>query len=158
MTRSRILWGLLAALAVALIAPELRAAVLTSPGNRGYFIPTLPGQGLGSTNASGATGEIFNNQTTGAANTAVTTTFTQGTGTAWRIVSIAAYCSAGSASLTITDASTTIWSTPAATITTTFVSFTWPVPLMLVGAAPAVTLGACGAGNTGTLIIQGANF
>lgn len=149
---------LLVALHAALIAPVAHAGVLTSPNNRGYFIPTLPGQGLGSTNASGSTGEIFNNQTTGAANTAVTTTFTQGTGTAWRILSIAAYCSAGSASLTVTDGGTTVWSTPAGTITTSLVSFTWPIPVMLVGAAPAITLGACGASNTGTLIIQAANF
>lgn len=148
----------LVAIAAALIASLAHAAVLTSPGNRGYYMPTLPGQGLGSTNASGSTGEIFNNQTTGAANTAVTTTFTQGTGTAWRLLSIAAYCSAGSASLTVADGGTTIWSTPAGAVTTAFVSFTWPIPLMLVGAAPAITLGACGASNTGTLIIQAANF
>ena len=147
-----VLLGLVATVGVA------DAAVLTSPNNRGYYVPTLPGQGLGSTNAAGSTGEVFNSQTTGAANTAVTTTFTQGTGTAWRIVSVAAYCSTGSASVTITDGGPTIWSTPAATITTSFVSFTWPIPLMLVGAAPAVTLGACGGSGTGTLIIQAENF
>lgn len=73
------------------------------------------------------------------------------------IGSVGAYCSAGSASLTITDSGTTVWSTPAATIVTALATFTWTVPLSFVGAG-VVQLGACGAGNVGTLIVQAATL
>lgn len=70
------------------------------------------------------------------------------------VVSVAAYCSAGSATVTITDGGTTVWNTPAATITTAIAIFTWtPIPLSFVGAG-TITLGTCGAGNTGTLSAQ----
>lgn len=88
-------------------------------------------------------------QVTSASNAAVS--IAPGTGV---VVSVAAYCSAGSATLTITDSGTTVWSTPAATITTAIVTFSWtPTPLAFVGAGN-ITLGACGTGNTGTLSAQ----
>lgn len=118
---------------------------------------TLPGQSNGTAN-NASTGHVFNNQTTGAADTAVTATFTQQPGTQWRLISASAYCSAGTASLTVADGGTTIWSTPAGAIGTAISSFNWTTPLMFVGAAPTVTLGTCGAANTGTLIIQAARF
>lgn len=118
---------------------------------------TLPGQSSGTAN-NASTGHVFNNQTTGAADAAVTATFTQQPGTQWRLISASAYCSAGTASLTVTDGGTTIWSTPASAVGTALAAFNWTTPLMFVGAAPAVTLGTCGAANTGTLIIQAARF
>lgn len=118
---------------------------------------TLPGQSNGTAN-NASTGHVYNNQTTGVADTAVTATFTQQPGTQWRLISASAYCSAGTASLTVADGGTTIWSTPAGAVGTTLSTFNWTTPLMFVGVAPTVTLGTCGAANTGTLIIQAARF
>ena len=69
------------------------------------------------------------------------------------VVSVAAYCSAGTATLTITDSGTTVWNTPSGSITTALVTFTWTWPLSFVGAGN-ISLGTCGASNTGTLSVQ----
>lgn len=164
---TRVRWGLLLPLVWAFSVwllimlaaglPFVGAQTEVNPGGGGGAAGVVYiGQSSGTTNA--LTGNLFNNLTTGAANTAVTKTFTQATDVSWRLNSVAAYCSAGTAQLTVTDGGTTIWQTPAGAVTTTMTSFTWTTPLQLVAAAPAVTLGTCGAGNTGTLILQASKY
>ncbi len=101
---------------------------------------------------------VANSQVTGAANTAVTITASTGANTAGNLYVIEAWCSAGSATVTVNAGavgSTVIWSTPAATVGTTLFTATWPVPLRgTVGGGFNVVLGTCGAGNTGTLGVQ----
>jgi hypothetical protein len=112
---------------------------------------------LGRAPVQGAT--LLNSQTTGAANTAVTATLTGAANTRVHLYSLAAWCSAGSASLTVQDGATTIWSTPTGTVGTTILTAAWPVGLTATTAANlVVTLGACGANNTGTLIVQADRF
>ena len=102
---------------------------------------------------------LSNSSTTGGANTAVTVTVTGVAATRAHLFAASAYCSAGSATLTIQDGATTIWASPAGLIGTVLTSVTWPVGLSAATAANlVVTLGACGVGNTGTLNVQAARF
>lgn len=81
------------------------------------------------------------------------------------LFSVSAYCSAGTAQLTVKDGGTTnslnnggvqIWSSAPADVGTTSFKFQWnPGLSSSAGNGILVTLGACGAGNTGTLDIQG---
>ncbi len=100
-------------------------------------------------------GGILNDQTTGSANTAVTTTLTGVTGRAIHIQGVSARCSAGTAGITIQADSTTVYSTGTGEIGTVTVDKAWPVALTaLPGKTMTVELSACGASNTGTLIVQ----
>ncbi len=102
---------------------------------------------------------LFNSQTTGAANTAVTTTLTGAASTRTHLYSAEAYCSAGTANLTVQDGAGTIYQTPAGAVGTSPFRREWPVGLTATTANNlVVTLGACGAANTGTLSVQGDRF
>jgi hypothetical protein len=98
---------------------------------------------------------ITNSQTTGAANTAVAVTLTASATQQSFIHSISARCSAGTATLTVTDGTSTVWSTSTGAVTTTNFEKYWNTALSsTANADPVITLSACGAGNTGTLIVQ----
>lgn len=98
---------------------------------------------------------LQNSSTTGAADTPVVVTLAAVAAVRHHLYSVAAYCSAGTASLTITDGGVTKWNPPAAAVGTTLFSATWPVALTFAtNSAAVVTLSTCGAGNTGTLIVQ----
>ncbi len=99
---------------------------------------------------------LFNSQTTGAANTAVTVTIAAVAVQRAHLYRIEASCSAGVSEVTITDAGTTVWATLTGEVGTA--RFRQPfTPAALTGStagALVVTLAACGAGNTGTLIVH----
>jgi len=98
---------------------------------------------------------LLNSSTTGAADTPVVVTFNAAAAVRHHVYSVAAYCSAGTASLLITDGGVTKWNPPATTVGTTLFSATWTTGLTFAtNSAAVITLGTCGAGNTGTLIIQ----
>lgn len=101
---------------------------------------------------------LFNSQTTGAADTAVVTTLTGVRDQRVHVYRVEASCSAGTSQLTIVDGSipSTVWSTLTGEVGATRFrqSFT---PASLTGGtsvAVTITLAACGAGNTGTLIVH----
>jgi len=97
----------------------------------------------------------LNSVATSAANAAVTTTIAAAASTRPHLYRVDAYCSAGTAQLTVADGATTIWQTPAAAVGTTMFTTTWPTPLTgSVNTNMTITLGTCGVGNTGTLIVQ----
>ncbi len=106
---------------------------------------------------------LFNSQTTGAANTAVTVTIAAGAGVRAHVYFIRALCAAaGTANLTITDGGVTVFQSTAAEVTTT--PFYLPMSsaqAALTGntnSAVVVTLGTCGVGNTGTLTVWADRF
>lgn len=105
---------------------------------------------------------LFNSQTTGAANTAVTATIAAAASVRAQLYEINAYCSAGTATLTVTDGGTTIWATNGAEVPSTAATrFVKQWPTALTGAtnsAMVVTLGTCGVGNTGTLAVQASRW
>jgi hypothetical protein len=102
---------------------------------------------------------LLNSSATGAANTAVVATLTPAAANRAHLYAVAAFCSAGSATLTILDGATPLWTAPAGTVTTTLFTATWPVGLTgTTGAAVTVTLSTCGVGNTGTLSVQADQF
>jgi hypothetical protein len=102
---------------------------------------------------------LFNSHATGAANTAVTATITGVANQRALLHSVQAFCSAGTASLTVTDGGTTIWATPAAAVGTAQFLREWATGLTAAtGNTLVVTLGACGVGNTGTLTVQASQF
>lgn len=101
---------------------------------------------------------LLNSGATGAANTPVVATLTGAASVRAHLYTWSAYCSAGSASVSVTDGVTT-WATPAGTVGTALYSATWPVAWTAATAATiTVTLGTCGPGNTGTLQVQGDRF
>ncbi len=101
----------------------------------------------------------FNSQTTGAANSAVTVTIAAANGQRGALYSLAARCSAGSASLTVKDGATDIFSTQAGAVTTSNFTQQWHTPLTAsLNADLVITLSACGAGNMGTLSVQASRF
>jgi len=94
-----------------------------------------------------------------AANAAVTITLTGAANKRAHLYSIAAYCSAGSASVTVLDAAANVWDTPAGTVGTALWTATWTVGKTGTTANNmSVTLGTCGVGNVGTLSVQGDLF
>jgi hypothetical protein len=98
---------------------------------------------------------INNSQTTGAANTAVAVTLTASATQQVYVHSISARCSAGTASLTVTNGTSTVWSTNATEVGTATFEKTWNTALSSAADAdPVITLSTCGVGNTGTLIVQ----
>ena len=99
---------------------------------------------------------LTNSESTSAANTAVAVTIAGVTNQRVRLYGVTVRCSAGSANLTVSSGGTQVWSSDAAFVSTTSRAVAWtPVPLTTAtGGALVVTLGACGAGNTGTLDVQ----
>jgi hypothetical protein len=98
---------------------------------------------------------IQNSETTGAANTAVVITLTTAATEQAVINKITARCSAGTASITVTNGTAQVWSTQAGAVTTANLTEQWTTGLTsATGADPVITLSTCGAGNTGTLMIQ----
>ncbi len=101
----------------------------------------------------------FNSQTTGAANSAVAVTVAAASGQRGALYSLAARCSAGSASLTVKDGAADIFSTQSGAVTTSNFSQQWNTPLSAsLNTDLVITLSACGAGNTGTLSVQASRF
>lgn len=97
----------------------------------------------------------FNKETVSNTNTAVTFNPGGSQGTRWSLFSVNARCSAGTASLTVQDGATTIWSTAATEVGTTTFKFQWSPGLAgSIGNSMAITLSTCGSGNTGTLDVQ----
>ena len=104
---------------------------------------------------------LFNTSETSAVNTAVTRSIAGVAAQRVHLYTVSAYCSAGSASLTIKDgvAGTTIWVSTATFIGTVVTSITFPVGLTsTTGNGMDITLGACGGGNTGTLQVEADRF
>ncbi len=100
---------------------------------------------------------LRNSSATGAANTAVTRSIAALTGQSVRLLSLEAYCSAGTATVTVKDgvAGSTVWVTPAAAST----ARTFFTPLAsTAGNGMDVVLAACGTSNTGTLNVQASQF
>ena len=98
---------------------------------------------------------LLNSSTTGAANSAVAVTLTATPNVRNMIRKVSAYCSAGSANLTIADGGTTIFNTPVGAVGTSIFDSQWnPGLASTTGNVATITLGACGVSNTGTLIIQ----
>ncbi len=99
----------------------------------------------------------LNSESTSAVNTAVTKSISNVFGMRVYLFSVSARCSAGTAGLTVKDgvAGTTIWTSAAAEVGTTSFKFQWnPGLASSTGNGMDITLGACGAGNTGTLDVQ----
>lgn len=102
---------------------------------------------------------LFNSRSVSAANTAVTVTIAAAVGQRAHLYGLDASCSAGTAQVTVDDGATRIWETLAAEIGTSRLRVTWPVGLTgSTNTAMTITLSACGAGNTGTLIVQADRF
>jgi len=102
---------------------------------------------------------LFNTSSTGAADTAVTATIAAAASTRAHVYSVSAFCSAGSATITITDNAVTKWPTPAGTVGTSLFAAAWPVAWTGATNSPVVvTLSTCGPGNTGTLSVQADRF
>jgi hypothetical protein len=102
---------------------------------------------------------LFNSQTTGAANTAVSVTIAAAASTRAHVYNVHAFCSAGTSSLTVTDGGVTKWGTTAAEVGTTRFEKRWEPGLTgETNSAVVATLAACGGGNTGTLHVQADRF
>lgn len=90
-----------------------------------------------------------------ATNASAVKTITGFTNRSVRIFSFKASCSAGTATVTITDGGVTVWSTVAGAIGTNDGGAIWMPPLTLTpGNTAVVTLSTCGGGNVGTLTVQ----
>lgn len=101
-------------------------------------------------------GAIQNSNNTAGANTAVVVTLAATANQRNRIYGLSAYCSAGSATITIAEGVTTKFTLPTGAVGTAVVgiSFT-PAPMTsALGAAMTITLSTCGGGNTGVLNVQ----
>lgn len=98
-----------------------------------------------------------NSRSVSAANTAVTASIAAVTAQQVHLYSVAARCSAGTAQLQVKDAigGAVIYDTSATEVAATTFRWTFAPPLSNpVGNGMDVVLGACGAGNTGTLIVH----
>lgn len=101
------------------------------------------------------TGTLTNSQTVSAADTAVSVTLAAAANTRSHIYKVTARCSTGTSNLAITHGGTTVWSTGATEVGTVNFREEWATGLTgPVNSAAVITLAACGAGNTGTLIVQ----
>lgn len=106
---------------------------------------------------------LFNSQTTSAANTAITVTLTAVAAQRVHIYSIEARCNTAAATsdLLVSDGGTTIWTTPPLGVVNAATNFqkTWPTGLTgATNSQMLITLATCGAANTGTLIVQADKF
>lgn len=123
----------------------------------------VPGSGVSVWNTNITQGlTLFNSETTGAANTAVTVTIPAAGSVRAMLYSLEAQCSGtGTASVTVQDGATTIWTSKGANVPSAPGVFRreWPVPLTgTTNTAMTITLGACGAGSTGTLQVQASRW
>jgi hypothetical protein len=144
--------------ATAATTMDVRYTRINSPGNTFtayyYFFP--PGAAMPATAQPANTN---NTEATAAANTAVVTTLTVNSWQRAHLFSVNAKCSAGTAQLTVADGATTIWSSAATEVGTTSFPKSWNPGLpSSPGNNLVITLGACGAANTGTLDVQGSVF
>jgi hypothetical protein len=102
-------------------------------------------------------GTLRNSTATAATNTAVTTSIAAVAGQSVRLYAVQAYCSAGTASVSIKDAvgGTVIWTIPAVASPgqTFFTPFT-----NASAAGMDIVLATCGVSNTGTLNVQSSQF
>ena len=99
----------------------------------------------------------FNASVTSGAASPVTITLTGVSGLTVKIYAIDAFTSAGTSQITIKDAGTTRWLSPAAWVTTALTTRSWtPQPWVsnTPGNTVTVTAGSAGGGNTVTLSIQ----
>lgn len=94
---------------------------------------------------------------TSSTNAAVSVTIAAAANQRAYVYRVDARCSAGTATVTITDNAVTVWSTSTGAVSTTNLTNQWNPPLTSTGAnqAMVVTLGTCGGGNTGVLVVQG---
>lgn len=118
----------------------------------------VPGSGSSVWNVAPSQGvTLFNSQTTGAADTAVTVIISAAVDVRAMLYSLEAQCSAGSSSITVQSGATTIFTSmgnnvPAAPNT---YRREWTVPLTgPANTTMTITLASCGVGNTGTLHVQ----
>jgi hypothetical protein len=99
-----------------------------------------------------------NTQVNSASNAATTIQIAAASNQRARLYSLSARCQGGAAprsSVTITNGGTAIWSTGAASVSTTNYEKTWTVPLMgSPNSAMVVAIAACGADSVGILSIQ----
>lgn len=100
---------------------------------------------------------LFNTQTTGAADTAVVATIAAATSQRAFLYSIEAQCSTGTSTITVADGATTIFTSMGANVPAAPATYRreWWVPLTgTTNTAMTITLASCGAGNTGTLQVH----
>lgn len=136
---------------------NVTAAAASTYSVQYLFNCSQPGSGISANQAVGLIQppSTSNTESTSATNTQVVDTIAGSAGNRVSVYSVSARCSAGTASLTIKDGATQIWSTGAAEVGTTTFRFQWSPGLATVtGNAAVITLSACGAGNTGTLDVQ----
>lgn len=107
-------------------------------------------------NAPAQYGTLFNSRSVSAADTAVSITVTAAVNEHGHVYGISAFCSAGTATLSLTDGGTTVWGTSTGFVGTTTVGVAWtPAPYTgPANSALVVSLSTCGAANTGTLNVQ----
>lgn len=106
-------------------------------------------------------GTLLNTKGTSAANTAITTSIAASPTRRVYLYGIEARCSAGSAVLDVKNgvAGTIMWDTQATAVGTTNFARRWETPLASsTDNGMDITLGACGATNTGVLIVQASRF
>lgn len=123
----------------------------STSGSGNTIWPMLATQGFG----------LFNTQTTGAANTAVVATIAAAANVRAQVHSLEAQCAAGTSTITIADGGTTIFTSMGANVPAAPATYRREWPTALTGTtntALTVTLAACGAGNTGTLHVQGSRW
>jgi len=126
-----------------------------SQGNSQIPFSTAPTQGI----------NLFNSQTTGAANTAVVVTIAAVADQRVHVDRVEASCSAGTSSITIVEtpfgqAGVTIWSTLAGEVGVARLRQPFTPKSLTSGtqSSIAITLATCGVGNTGTLIVHADRF
>ena len=99
-----------------------------------------------------------NTEVNSASNAATTIQIAAAVNQRARLYSLSARCQGGAAprsSVTVTNGGTAIWSTGAASVTTTNYEKSWAVPLMgSTNSALVVALAACGADSVGIMSIQ----
>jgi hypothetical protein len=117
-------------------------------------------RGPGPTQGGGPNGSLFNSTTTGGANTVVTVTVTGAASTRIRSANVSAFCSAGTATLTLIDGGTTRWTSPTGAVGTALFTANFAGTPFTAGTGNnfVANLTACGAGNTGTVNVQASRF
>lgn len=101
----------------------------------------------------------LNTESTSAANTAVSKVIAALFNQRAHLFTVSARCSAGTAQIIVLDGATQIWSSAATEVSTTTFRFQWNPSLSnTLGNSMTVTLGTCGAANTGTLDVQASQF
>ncbi len=103
---------------------------------------------------------LFNSDTTGAANTAVTVTIAAVASQRVHLRRVEAVCSAGTSTLTVTDGATQRWGSLAGEVGAVFFRPPPWVPSLdsTTSQAMTITLATCGVGNAGRLIVSADQF